>query len=102
MTSANNPFWEQGLEGFFQKQGFPTIPMQTGIFYYYIDDLDRAEAFLLEALKQSEGRYFEVYNNLGAVYYKKKMMPEASLCYRIVLKENPENEIARRRVQSFQ
>jgi tetratricopeptide (TPR) repeat protein len=101
MTSANNPFWEQGLEGFFQKQGFPTIPMQTGIFYYYIDDLDRAEAFLLEALKQSEGRYFEVYNNLGAVYYKKKMMPEASLCYRIVLEENPENEIARRRVQSF-
>ena len=94
--------WAQGLKGFFQKQEFPAIPMQTGIFYYYIDDLDRAEAFLLEALRQSEGRYFEVYNNLGAVYYKKKMMPEASLCYRIVLEENPENEIARRRVQPVQ
>ena len=94
--------WEQGLAGFFRKQEFPTIPMQTGIFYYYIDDLDRAEAFLLEALRQSRGRYFEVYNNLGAVYYKKKMMPEASLCYRIVLEENPENEIARSRVQSLQ
>jgi len=91
MTSAHNPFWEQGLEGFFQKQEIPAIAMQTGIFYYYIDDLERAEAYLLEALTKSQRRYYEV-------YYKKKMMPEASLCYRIVLKEDPENRIARERI----
>ena len=90
--------WAQGWEGFIQKQEFPTIPMQTGIFYYYIDDLDRAEAFLLEALEQSQGRYYEVYNNLGAVYNKKKMMPESSLCYRIVLKHDPNNKFARERI----
>jgi len=87
--------WEQGLEGFFKKQEFPTIPLQTGIFYYYLDDLDRAEAFLLEAVQQSGGRYHEVYNNLYAVYYKKKMMSEASLCYWIVHKEDPGNKFAR-------
>jgi tetratricopeptide (TPR) repeat protein len=86
------------IQGFLKKQIYPTRSMYTGLFFYFMDDLNRAEAFQLEALKQSSGSYFEIYNNLGAIYNKVGKKSEASHCYRIVLDEQPENEFARRRI----
>lgn len=86
------------IQGFFRKQFYPTRSMYQGLFFYFLDDLSRAEAFQLEALKQSAGSWFEIYNNLGAIYYKGGKKPEASYCYRIVLDEQPENQYARRRI----
>jgi tetratricopeptide (TPR) repeat protein len=86
------------IRGFYRKQFYPSRSMYQSLFFYFLDDLNRAEAFQLEALEQSSGSYFEIYNNLGAIYNKAGKKSEASYCYRIVLEEQPENEFARRRI----
>jgi tetratricopeptide (TPR) repeat protein len=89
------------LQGFFKTRRFPVETMNLGIFFYFFDQLDEAEAFLLDALKTSRGSYYETYNNLGAVYFKKKMYKEAAFCYQAVLREQPKNIIARDRLKQI-
>jgi tetratricopeptide (TPR) repeat protein len=41
-------------EGFWRKPVLPRETINRGIFYYYLDQLDAAEAFLLDALQASQ------------------------------------------------
>jgi tetratricopeptide (TPR) repeat protein len=90
------------LEGFTQQQRFPQEITNLGIFYYYMDILEAAEATLLDAVQASQGRYYEIYNNLGAVYFKKQRYMEAALCYQTVLEDDLANELARQRLLEIQ
>jgi hypothetical protein len=60
-----------------------------------------AEAFFLDALHASGGRYYEIYSNLGAVYFKDGRHEKAAVCYREVLKEKPDNRLARERLNAI-
>lgn len=86
------------LAGFWQPQSFPQEALNRGILYYYLDQRGAAEAFYLDAMQESQGRYFEVYSNLGAVYMKEGRYDEAAFCYQTVLADRPGNELARERL----
>jgi tetratricopeptide (TPR) repeat protein len=86
------------LQGFWQMPQLPRETINYGIFYYYLDKLDLAEAYLLDALQTSRGRYIEVYLNLGSVYYNAKKNDLAAFCYRTALAENPDISLARERL----
>jgi hypothetical protein len=86
------------LQGFWGKQNFPRETMNRGIFHYYHDRLETAEAFYLDALKTTRGRYYETYNNLGSIYFKGKQDKESAFCYMTVLKEQPNSPLAKLRL----
>jgi tetratricopeptide (TPR) repeat protein len=69
-----------------------------GLFHLYRGDLDRAEARLAQAVERGGGAYYEAYNNLGAVLWRKRRYDEAARCYEIVLAHDPANHLARERV----
>jgi hypothetical protein len=89
------------LEGFWQLQSFPQEEMNRGIFHYYLDQWDAAESYYLDAIEGSQGRYYEVYSNLGAVYFKEKRYDEAKRCYQVVLDDQPGNQLAQDRIEAM-
>jgi tetratricopeptide (TPR) repeat protein len=90
---------EPWLQGFWQTPQLPRETINDGIFYYYLDKLELAEAYLLDALQTSRGKYIEVYLNLGSVYYNAKQNDLAAFCYRTALAENPDIPLARERLE---
>jgi len=89
------------LQGFWQTPELPRETINRGIFYYYLDKLDMAEAFFLDALQTSRGNYIEVYLNLGNIYYKEKLSDLAAFCYRTALAEQPDIPLARERLNQL-
>jgi tetratricopeptide (TPR) repeat protein len=87
--------------GFWQQQSFPRAAMNRGILHYYLDQWDAAESFYLDAMEASQGRYYEVYSNLGAVYFKEGRYEEAARCYQVVLDDQPGNQLARERLEAM-
>lgn len=87
------------LAGFWQLRSFPQEAMNRGIFHYYLDQWDAAESFYLDAMEASQGRYYEVYSNLGAVYFKAGRYDEAARCYQVVLDDQPGNQLAQERLK---
>ena len=92
---------ETWLQGFWQMPQLPRETINYGIFYYYLDKLDLAEAYLLDALQASRGKYVEVYLNLGSVYYNAKQNDLAAFCYQTALAENPNIPLARDRLEQL-
>src|SRR6185436_2318102 len=86
------------LQGFWQPADLPRETINRGIFYFYLDKLDLAEAFFLDALQSSRGKYIEVYLNLGNVYYKQKLSDLAAFCYQTALAEKTDIPLARERL----
>jgi tetratricopeptide (TPR) repeat protein len=89
---------EPWLQGFWQTPPLPRESINYGIFYYYLDKLDIAEAYLLDALRASRGEYIEVYLNLGSVYTNAKQNDLAAFCYQVALAEK-EIPLARERLE---
>ena len=92
---------ETWLQGFWQPEDLPRETINRGIFYYYLDKLDLAEAFFLDALQTSRGKYIEVYLNLGNVYYKEKLSDLAAFCYQTALAEKPDIPLAQERLRQL-
>ncbi len=89
------------LEGFWQTPPLPRETINSGIFYFYLDKWDIAEAYLLDALQTSQGRYIEVYLNLGSVYYNAKRNDLAAFAYQTALAEQPDIPLARERLNQL-
>jgi tetratricopeptide (TPR) repeat protein len=92
------PAW---LSGFYAPQAFPDEAAGLGVLYLYLEQPDPAEAYLLDALQQSQGRYYEIYANLAGLYYRKQRMREAIYCYQMVLADQPGNALARQRLREL-
>ena len=86
------------LAGLYRRQDFPTDDFNRGLFHLYRGELDAAEVRFSHAIAASDGAYYEAYNNLGAVLFRKGRLQEARQCYQIVLTDDPENRLARQRL----
>lgn len=89
------------VEGFYKKQEYPYHILKMGIFSYLNDEFDVAEAFYLEFLKRTEGDMFEIYYNLGSLYYRQEKLDKALFCYQVVLEEQKNNKIAKQRINEI-
>ena len=71
-----------------------------GYSYFAQEQYDIAIRQYKEALK-TYPEYVTALNNLGNVYEKKQMIPQAVECYEASLKYEPDNKIAKRRAESL-
>ncbi|MDJ0575014.1 MAG: tetratricopeptide repeat protein [Xenococcaceae cyanobacterium MO_234.B1] len=71
-----------------------------GYSYFAQEQYDIAIRQYKEALKLYP-EYVTAFNNLGNVYEKKQMIPQAVECYEAALKSEPDNKIAKRRAESL-
>lgn len=86
------------LAGLVSAPDFPWRPAGVGLFHYFRGDHARAAAEFAEAVRASDGAYYELYNNLGSALFRLGRRTEAAACYRIVLDEDPGNEMAEQRL----
>jgi tetratricopeptide (TPR) repeat protein len=89
------------LTGFCIKEDYPYDLMKMGIFAYQNNEFRPAELLYLEFLKRTKGALYEIYFNLGSVYYRAQDFSKALYCYQRVLHEHPENTLARQRVKEL-
>lgn len=79
------------LAGFFQPQTYPMPLMRLGSFAYEINDYEAAKVFFLEALRRSQGKYYEIYYNLASAYTRLGLKDQAKTCYEKILELEPGN-----------
>ncbi len=90
--------WSWWLGGLGGRREFPTEAFQLGLFHLFRGAHEPAAAYFGQALRQSDGRFLEIYNNLGATLFRMNRLAQAQACYEVVLEEDPHHAIARRRM----
>lgn len=91
---SNLATWVGGLVS---RERFPVDPFYRGLFHYFRGEFKPAERRFAEAIRDSDGAYFELYHNLGSALWQQRRFAEAAACYRIVLEHQPDSPIARQR-----
>jgi hypothetical protein len=89
------------LAGLVRRETFPSEDYNLGLFHLYRGEFAPAASRFTLAILESEGAYYETYNNLGAVLFRMGRHSEARACYEIVLQEDPDNLNARKRLESI-
>ena len=84
-----------------RRQRFPEREHMLGLFHLYRGELDESARNFAAAIRASDGRYFELYSNLGAVLFRMKAWEDAARCYRLVLSERPDDALAERRLDEI-
>jgi tetratricopeptide (TPR) repeat protein len=77
------------LSGLVRRQEFPVESFNRGVFHFHRASPARAAAAFAEAIRQSDGRYYETYHNLGSALAATGRLAEARDCYRVYLRELP-------------
>lgn len=88
-------------EGFYRRKEYPYYLLKMGIFSYLNGEYEVSEAFYLEFMKKTEGDIFEIYYNLGSLYYKQGKLEKALFCYEKVIKEQHNNKLAKQRIDEI-
>jgi tetratricopeptide (TPR) repeat protein len=78
-------FWDD----FYETAPHPMALNTIGDYYSFTGRLDLAESVYLENLRRTEGRYWDMYYNLGTLYQRAGRLPEARLCMERVLEIDP-------------
>ena len=73
------------FSGLVRRQKYPTEAFNRGVFHFYRAAPVQAAAAFAEAIRESGGRYYEIYNNLGSALFATGRLAEARACYRIYL-----------------
>lgn len=81
-------------EGFVRPQTYPMSLMRLGTFAYENGDYATARDLFLGMLEKTQGKYYEVYFNLGAAYLRLARPDLAEICYKKVLELEPDNPAA--------
>ncbi|HEY3175255.1 MAG TPA: tetratricopeptide repeat protein [Candidatus Polarisedimenticolia bacterium] len=90
--------WARGLV---RVEEFPFDDFHRGLFHFFRGDLARAQRSFASAALASSGAYYEIYSDLGAVYYRQGRFAQAAGCYRVVLRDDPGNKVAKERLASM-
>jgi hypothetical protein len=88
------------MSGCFGRQRFPSDSFYRGLFHYFRGEFPHAERRFTDAVRESRGDYYEIYNNLGSALWQQRRREEARACYRVVLAEDPDNQLARQRLSA--
>ncbi|MGH7739563.1 MAG: tetratricopeptide repeat protein [bacterium] len=86
------------MNGFGLIQNYPMPLMRVGTFAYENGQFEVARDFFLKALAQSQGKYYEIYYNLGAAYTRLGRSDLARLCYQKTLELDPSLAMAREKL----
>ena len=86
------------LSGFVTDQEFPFEAYQLGLFHIMRQEMELAAGWLAESVRQSNGAYYEIYLSLAQVLDQVGRPDLAGQAFRVVLKEDPTNRIARKRI----
>jgi hypothetical protein len=87
--------------GFASRVRFPSADHYLGLFHLYRGELAPAAARMAAAIRACDGRYYELYANLGAVLFRMKRWSDAKRCYELVLAEHASNALARERLNEI-
>ncbi len=90
--------WKWWTGGLIARREFPTEAFHLGLFHLYRGAHEPAAAYVGPALRESDGRFLEIYNNLGATLFRMNRLAQAQACYEVVLEEDPQHAIALRRM----
>jgi tetratricopeptide (TPR) repeat protein len=90
------------LSGLVRRERFPTEPFYLGLFHYWRGETEAATSLFAEAIRASDGAYFEIYQNLGSALYRLGRYTDAAECYRIVLEDRPSYPVARQRLADIE
>jgi tetratricopeptide (TPR) repeat protein len=82
------------------EENLAPVHNAMGFAYFAQEQYDIAIREYKEAIKQNPG-YVTALNNLGHVYERKKLAAQALQTYEEALKYEPNNAIAKRRVESL-
>jgi hypothetical protein len=85
------------LAGPFRRRSYPFASFNRGIFHFHRREPVRAATAFAEAVRRSEGAYYEIYGNLGAALLATDRLEPARECYRIYLRELPFYRVGPRR-----
>jgi tetratricopeptide (TPR) repeat protein len=89
------------LAGLVGRQRYPTESFNRGVLHFQQQRAGPAAAAFAEAIRESGGAYYEIYNNLGSSLHALGRLDEARACYRLYLDELPFcRREPRRRVRS--
>jgi tetratricopeptide (TPR) repeat protein len=89
------------IEGFWSPQDYPMDLFRLGAFAYAHGRLDLARSFWVEALRRTQGRYYEIFFNLGAAYEHGGAKDLARTCYQKVLDLDPGNAKAEAKLRQL-
>jgi hypothetical protein len=90
------------LEGLTRRARFPDEDYNMGLFHVARGEPGLAAERFARTIATTNGAYYEMYNNLGAVLSDMKRYDEAAACYRIVLEDAPKTPTARRGLEAIQ
>ena len=77
------------LRGAIEDQPFPVGHFNRGVFHYSVGDGSGALAHWAEAIRESDGRYGEIYRNVGYVLAAAGRTELARRCFEIALADSP-------------
>jgi hypothetical protein len=83
------------MDGLGTIQNYPMPLMRVGTFAYENGQFQIARDFFLKALDQSQGKYYEIYYNLGAAYARLNNTALAGLCYQKTMELKPSLALSR-------
>ena len=84
------------LGDFYRKPEFPSDILNLGIFCGNNGHPETAELFFWEAVRRSQGRFYDCFYDLGLLYYYGGRRAEAASCMKRVLKDQPDDPAALR------
>jgi hypothetical protein len=77
------------LRGLIRRQSYPVEAFNQGVFHFHRAEPLRAARSFADAIRESGGAYYEMYNNLGTALLATGRLGQARDCYRIYLRELP-------------
>jgi hypothetical protein len=99
LGAAGRPSAAAGwLAGLVHRIEFPTEPFYLGLFHLYRGEPAAAATRFADAVRASDGRWYETYHNLGGALYRLGALEPARRCYEIVLDEEPDQRTAAQRI----
>ena len=94
--------WAHWSAGLWRRERFPSRDHYLGLFDLYRGEANRAGAHIAQAVRESGGAYYELYNNLGAALFRMGRLDDALRCYRVVIEMAPRQKTALQRIAEIE
>lgn len=84
------------LEGFYRRSDYSFQLLDLGIFFWVCEDPASSELFFLEGIRRTQGRHWDYFFNLGALYAYHGRDADAVPCMQRAIQVMPKNDLVRK------